>query len=127
MNAQEIFDTVVRHLGKQRAKALKEGSNHICMYRAFDGKKCALGILIQDNEYTPKMENRTAWGLKYEKLLPLRLVEHFDLIRELQDCHDDYPVEDWPLQLKTIAVVRDLISDAVSESFRDCESGNLKD
>lgn len=52
-NPQEVFDFVVKMLHGQGGKST---NGLICMYRAANGRKCALGWLIPDEEYDPKME-----------------------------------------------------------------------
>lgn len=51
---QETFDKVARHLLTQQAKAEQPDGN--CAYRGEHGRKCAVGCLISDEEYDPKME-----------------------------------------------------------------------
>ena len=59
--AQEMFNVVVEHLRKQNAKSEREADHKycvssICCYRSPDGKKCAIGCLIPDEEHDPKMD-----------------------------------------------------------------------
>lgn len=89
MEAQEIFDTVAKHLATQGRRAVGEGR---CLYRTEDGAKCAVGCLISDEEYTPDMELRWASGvlsLAERGLLPTRLAPHTGLLSALQGAHDD--------------------------------------
>jgi hypothetical protein len=53
MTDQEIFDKVALHLLTQGRPARESGS---CKYRTPGGRKCAIGCLIEDDQYTPKME-----------------------------------------------------------------------
>lgn len=46
--AQEIFDTVARHLHKQGVQAL-DASGNGCLYRTPAGLRCAVGCLIVVN------------------------------------------------------------------------------
>lgn len=64
--AQQIFDTVSKHLLRQRERSMgmMEWTNRpqalppdiICMYRGYDGKKCAVGALISDRVYCDVIE-----------------------------------------------------------------------
>lgn len=53
MNAQEMFETVARHLFAQgkRAGVENEEGDFSCLYRAPDGTKCAIGCLLTDEQY----------------------------------------------------------------------------
>ena|ERR1700686_1536501 len=105
MEAQEIFDTVVNHLRTQGHKA-KNYADIACVYRARDGSKCAGGILINDEEYNPKMEKHL-----FDKVLnyygPIslkeRLLPHIELIMRLQSIHDTSEVKDWEQGFKNCA------------------------
>lgn len=55
----EIFNFVVKHLLTQNAQALAEDS-FACQYHAFDGKKCAIGCLIPEDAYDPRIEGLAA-------------------------------------------------------------------
>lgn len=85
MKAQNVFNKVVRHLYAQGVPAMDD---NVCLYRTDDGKKCAVGGLIYDREYKPKMEMNDVFKLVEKDLLPKRLVEHKNLLRTLQSAHD---------------------------------------
>jgi hypothetical protein len=97
--AQEVFDQVAKHLLTQMKKSVAK--KNYCMYRGFDGTKCAAGCLISDDEYKLEFENHN-WshlsGTKY--LVP---EEHCYLITKLQDIHDYYEPEDWRVKLNNLA------------------------
>lgn len=58
MNRQEVFDRAVSGLRSQGfEKSMDEGT---CSYRANDGKKCAIGWLVDDANYDPTLEGRGA-------------------------------------------------------------------
>lgn len=54
MTKQEIYDTVCAHLAQQKRRAFENGS---CRYRTSDGLKCAIGCLIPDDLYDPRMDS----------------------------------------------------------------------
>ncbi len=55
MNRQEVFETVAKHLLSQNKKSIQAGSI-TCRYRGDGELKCAIGILIKDEFYSPKLE-----------------------------------------------------------------------
>lgn len=97
MTKQEIFDIVAKHLLTQNCKAL--GLDGRCSYRGDAGTKCAVGILISDEEYYPEMEGFNVTGLK----LPDRLLPHIDFLTRFQIIHDGCNVEDWEALLLNTA------------------------
>lgn len=90
MNAQEIFDTVAKHLAQQGTRSVLDEDQ--CAYRGHNGMKCAVGCLIADGEYTARMDSAEqdcgVQDLAQEKILPARLAEHVDLLVDLQKAHD---------------------------------------
>src|ERR1700690_1772536 len=105
MNMQELFDTVVAHLRQQNAQSLKHGA---CAYRGDDGKKCAAGCLIPDEEYNPTMEG---WNVTINSSI-LNLLgdngENMRLLLQLQHVHDMQDVEEWEACFQDIAFDLDL-------------------
>lgn len=94
---QEIFDTVVNHLRAQKVQSMFDGS---CVYRTTDGLKCAIGGLLTDEEYSPKMEGALVDSLLE---LPIRLRGSVALMVDLQDVHDVWNISDWEVQLARVA------------------------
>ena len=63
----------------------------MCCYRTPDeGLSCAVGCLIPDNEYRPKMESQSALAIQPEvkSLVPLSGA----LLENMQEAHDDWHV-----------------------------------
>jgi hypothetical protein len=93
MTPQEIFDTVATHLFTQGKKAVNyKGS---CVYRAGDGSKCAVGVLIPDDHYNVKMETGGIHTLLayHSDEIPSFFKSNKDLLVDLQHVHDEaYPV-----------------------------------
>lgn len=98
MEAQEIFDTVAKHLIAQGRPA---SVGDICYYRMPDGAKCALGVLIPNECYTPEMEhNDVHWLIEGGRLLSgerfegyaclAHLKPHLNLVADLQRAHDSW-------------------------------------
>lgn len=97
MNAQEIFDTAVAHVFKQG----KRGGVNItdfdnvtrfrCRYRGEGGTKCAVGALLPDDLYDPRMdaENLRASSLVRNGFnVPEFFTPHAALLDSLQTIHD---------------------------------------
>jgi hypothetical protein len=86
MDAQRIFDIVARHLFTQGERALADG---VCAYRGGAGRKCAVGVLIPDSLYNPKLEGRTLCKASVEFYgFPDYFNTNFGLLRSLQRVHD---------------------------------------
>lgn len=126
MNEQEIFDTVVKHLFAQNARAL--GGNG-CAYRALAKDnvtvlKCAVGCLIPDADYDPDYEGIGIGGgmievmqssgmrrILYAKLQATLRSEGIDvddpnvldLLIALQEIHDENMPGEWFIRLKNLA------------------------
>lgn len=79
---QDIFNTVWNHF------IVGDGQPSIfrakCLYRGPKGTKCAVGLLISDEKYSPEMENMSLSLLSGF----LGLSEHDNLLHALQDAHD---------------------------------------
>jgi hypothetical protein len=88
--ANEIFAAVCIHLAQQkRESAVIESGSRSCRYRNENGDRCALGIFIPDDAYSPKMEGCDVYGLvKSYWRLPEWISDHVGLLDTLQQCHD---------------------------------------
>lgn len=92
---QEIFDTVCTQLAAQGGPSMKfikttydTNGSVSCAYRGENGRMCAMGVLIKDEEYDPKFEGKTAF--KVMSILDLEKVGSIrkEFIDELQSAHD---------------------------------------
>lgn len=103
MTPQDIFDTVAAHLYKQNKRSYKGNarmSGGFCVYRSPEGLKCAVGCLIPDEDYDPRMDDNECMrgGTYVSKLVDLapelgfRLPAYFSanvaLLASLQRAHD---------------------------------------
>ena len=61
MTVQAVFDRAVAGLAAQKFQPSVNGSG--CSYRGEGGRKCAVGHLIDDDEYLPSMEGKSAMDL----------------------------------------------------------------
>lgn len=103
--AQQLFDTVVNHLRQQNSRSTN--GDDACLYRDLQGRKCALGCLIPDENYLPDMESKTLSGLLRGDLLPIslrdELTTHLRLLSELQNTHDYVDVQFWEERFQNVA------------------------
>ena len=118
---QEIFDHVAKHLLAQNeaAKIFDEDDGTACFYRTAEGRSCAVGCCIADDEYSYKLENipmrRLAWLLNPNPIMEMNYnireeiaadfakqagwygasirQDQIDLLIALQEMHDDYVPE----------------------------------
>lgn len=118
LNRQLVFDTVREHLLKQDKKAT---NGPLCMYRAPDGCKCAIGALIPDEKYSKSFE---AHGVALVSILRAldpkfgnpdftitirNTGEEYgyggdvEFLGILQNIHDGYQPEGWIRQLEFFA------------------------
>lgn len=89
---QQTFETVARHLFAQGKRSMRPAPDEgTCAYRGEDGCKCAIGVLIPDDQYTEGMEYNTVFGLEvYWSQMPewMRSREGILLAKRLQEAHD---------------------------------------
>ena len=110
MNRQEVFNRVYKHLLTQGVKAEVRGGSR---YRAPGGLKCAIGILIPDELYTPDLEDKTPTAAVVHVVLEKALgeslsTEDVQFLNDLQIIHDLTPPEDWEAELKHFAADNEL-------------------
>ena len=119
MTNQEAFDRVIIGLKTQNWER-STSEDDCCAYRGEGGRKCAVGLLIKDEEYAPRWDEigigvRT---LYYYKLLPKSLLEvPPDLLEDLQFFHDK-TLSDRFEELKNIAKKHQLEFNYDEEFFK---------
>jgi hypothetical protein len=101
--AQALFDISINGVIEQGGRSVNNQGS--CVYREpYSKRKCAVGHLIPDDEYTPNIENvdmgsiladndiihksHKAYPFKSTKIVK-KLKPHFNLVKELQRWHDD--------------------------------------
>ncbi len=101
---QRLFTRSGRHLMRQGKPALGE-NNATCKYRVHTTNlACAVGCLIPDTAYTPRMEGRTVGGTLGKLIaLPREGSPKYGLLVDLQNLHDQSEPETWYAQLREIA------------------------
>lgn len=125
---QEVFDYIVAHMFTQNERSLlPDGSG--CAYRGSDGRMCAVGCLITDDEYEaidllfrreseqdPAAEQEsiegTRWAAVCQTMVRAGITRPSEemqaLLTGLQCVHDHYNVRDWPQILSSTATVHGL-------------------
>ena len=83
MSLQEIFDKSVGGVLAQGGLGMRHG---VCLYRAPDGKRCAVGQLLDDGVYSPSFEALPLRSIVSR--LPPSLGRQVDLLNKLQIAHD---------------------------------------
>ncbi len=111
--AQEVFEQSARHLLAQKEKSICEDELwRDCAYKGSEGKKCAAGCFISDEEYKKDFEHQTWSELVEEQKAPS---EHHSLIWDLQVVHDNSKVEDWKAELIVLGKEWGLNTDFINE------------
>ena len=106
MTTQEVFDKVATHLLTQNCKSVDDFGR--CFYRGPEGTKCAVGILIPDEQYNPSMEHHTVQTLIDKFPMPEYFNRDKIMLIALQRIHDSDLVSTWKLQLEIVSVVYNL-------------------
>ena len=103
MSMSKIFYKVQRHLLKQNERAEWGGT---CQYRTDSGLSCAVGCLLTDEMYDPKMEGNNIFQKTVaDALTPIlgvrwiQVGKKMDLLRRLQKIHDGCDPDYWPEML----------------------------
>jgi hypothetical protein len=95
----EVFTKVKTHLLAQMSRSL--GTNlPTCRYRGAEGRKCAIGCLIPDEEYKSVFE---IIGLpELVEAVPSLRGTNINLLRALRTLHDYCEPETWSAKLDEI-------------------------
>ena len=101
---QAVFDKAVKHLLTQKRRS--EGKQG-CAYRGEGGDMCAVGCLISDKAYDPKIEGYTVFHLQVQENLADSGVPIYNkmqfLLADLQRIHDRRPSVFWKTDLQDLA------------------------
>ena len=85
INGQSIFNKVLAHLRKQGV-ASQNTDGGTCLYRGPNGRSCAIGCLIPDDEYKEIFEYQEATAIL--PLLSYDYTNYVHLLTALQCAHD---------------------------------------
>ena len=121
LTEQAIFDQSVAGLSRQGrpSQAMIEG-RVACAYRGTGGRRCAVGLVITDAEYHPRMEGLKIIQVSLDGLLPRRLTRFLPLLEDLQAAHDGWPQHGrawFKRRLEAIAAFRKLDRSALDHAF----------
>jgi len=99
MTEQEAFTKVRDHLLRQKEKCIVNG---LCAYRGENGKKCAIGALISDEDLTEELNKTPVF---YSEVRDLPSLKGLSLVflTNLQEIHDECPIREWEFELRTFA------------------------
>ena len=103
MTDQELFDKVKAHLLKQNARSTDAYSGGTtCAYRGAEGRKCAIGCLIPDEDYSMILEGKGPYVPAVRIAAGLSL-DQGALAADLQGVHDGWEPSMWPECLVNVA------------------------
>jgi len=106
MNRQATLTKIKTHLLKQNKKALI-GIGIGCAYRSSNGLKCAIGCLIPDDVYDPKMEGDLDELLdkfpEMREVFGIQKDDDLEFLLDAQSVHDTGSPNEWPEQLALLA------------------------
>ncbi len=135
LTVQEIFDRVAVALLKQgahskmsesdRAKVINPNFNG-CAYRGLNGCRCAVGHLIADEHYRPVLEGQSvttgavqkalfASGVLSDADVNDTTITKINLLRAMQNTHDNVPHQAWADSFRKLAAVFRLGTAAVDD------------
>ena len=101
---QTIFDKVVKHLLTQNRRSMGKDR---CVYRSKSGDMCAVGCLISDEAYDPKIEGASVANSQVQEALAESGVPTYNkmvfLLTDLQYIHDEAPISLWRGHLQNLA------------------------
>lgn len=97
-DAQTIFSLVKEHARKKEPSLV--GCLCLCRYRGPNGRKCFAGVLIPDEVYQSRFEEKCWSTLVLTENFPK---EHAGLIIRLQDVHDVEIPDEWDTKLAEVA------------------------
>lgn len=91
MTELEFLEDTIKYYSEDTSRrATKIIDNHpFCVYRSEDGRKCAIGRWILDEDYSRSLEENNASTLKSREVLP-EWLSKFDgeFLDEVQALHD---------------------------------------
>lgn len=97
MTNQGVFDQVYTYLARPGGTQSISDEGE-CLYRSKDGNRCAIGCLIPDSDYSPRMEGFCAADLSADFLPKVFSGVGVRLLQRMQYCHDQTDVDNWDSQ-----------------------------
>jgi len=90
---QEIFDICWKHFVVNFSPLSVSSSGNQCLYRSPEGNKCAIGLVIDDSDYIPEIESKSA-SKAFEMIGYECDVDDNTLNLAQERLHDDILVDD---------------------------------
>jgi len=87
MTPQEIYDKVYHRLTDGTGRAMDPSG--FCAYRTHDGRACAVGVLLSDEEASEADRYGQVLDLLESNTLPERLAPYWRRLENLQALHDE--------------------------------------
>jgi hypothetical protein len=82
---QSAFDKMCKHLWSMKKRAYCLDTDN-CVYRTKDGNRCAVGCLIEDEDYSESLENQTASDVA--RVIPYLSNLDYIMLDDMQRVHD---------------------------------------
>lgn len=114
---QRVFNVTVPHLMAQGVRSIRDDEGFpVCQYRGPNHTMCAIGVLIPDVKYQPRLESLSvnasevldSLGEQYSPEI-FRQTYPNSVLRRLQTIHDDNPPVRWEYLLREYALEHGLI------------------
>jgi hypothetical protein len=112
---QDLFNHVAKHLLKQDAQSCKvvSGSDNACVYFGRNGMRCAIGCLIEPEQYYENLEFEGIHSIPIRQAIQYSIGrkitdEETSLLRLLRICHDKNSPDIWYSVLSDIAINNNL-------------------
>ncbi len=83
---QEMFDTILKGIRMQGGPSM---ARERCAYRGADGRRCAIGLLIMDGDYTTDIEGLGVASLFNRGYFSDLKKEAKKFLADMQLLHDD--------------------------------------
>lgn len=103
---QSAFNKMVKHLRKQGKKCFKRNTGDfestVCLYR-HKGLMCAVGVLIDDDDYSPDMEENNIASVLENFSIPYFNNLDLTLLTSVQEIHDFTDLDEWEVELEKVA------------------------
>lgn len=125
LSHQQIFDTIVSHLRKQKVRS----QNLVCFheehgwrtlpgdykvyYKSLKGLKTPIGCLIPHDVYDSIIEGKKFSDFRYSPNMKIRefhttYFKYSNLLEELECVHNGNSPDDWEVELQKVAKIFDL-------------------
>ena len=104
LSGKALFNKIKNHLLTQNRKSADAFGG--CMYRDWDGNKCAVGCLIKDEFYSENLEGEyvdNAYVLDTLRKSGVSIAKaNIEILDKCQSIHDDHSPKTWKKQLKLL-------------------------